>query len=304
MGKMKKPKVLIIFKKSVYEIYFVKQLERSSPAKKIIRKAKLKDFEDSHLAHYTTLRHVQNVLDRMDIRHCTCDRSRMIDFSPFDLIVTVGGDGTLLSASSMVKNQIVLGVNSNPSISVGRFCSATRDTFEQLLSSWLQGKAAVRSLNRMHLTRNKKATGIQVLNDVLICHRNPAAMSHYFITVGKKTEYQRSSGVWISTSAGSTGATHSAGGRSLPLKSKKIVYQPRELYVKDKVAYKMTGDCISGVTGVTLKSNMEEGCIYIDGSRQSLPFGHGDVLTVNNSKSPLQILDSDNYLEAHHLRRD
>lgn len=304
MSKNFKPRVLIIFKKSVYEIYFVKQLERARLSKQIIKKVKLKDFEDSHLAHYTTLRHVQNVLDRFQIQHCTCDRSRMVDFSPFNLIVTVGGDGTLLSASGMVKDQIIMGVNSNPAISVGRFCSVTRDSFEILLEQWLAGKAAVRSLNRLHLTLNSRSTGIHVLNDVLVCHRNPAAMSHYFISLGKKTEYQRSSGVWISTSAGSTGASHSAGGKSLPLTSKKIVYQPRELYVKDCKPYKVLGASISGEEGISLRSNMEEGCIYIDGSRQSLPFGHGDILTVKNSKNPLKILDSNNYLQAHHLRRD
>lgn len=304
MRKIKRPKILIIYKKSVYEIYFVKQLEKVPLSKKIIKKGKLKDFEDSHLAHYRTLRHVQDVLDRMHIQYCTCDRSRMVDFSPFNLIVTVGGDGTLLSASSMIGSQLVLGVNSNPTVSVGRFCSATSDTFEAIFEQWISGKAAVRNLNRIHLNINNRATGIHVLNDVLICHKNPAAMSHYFLTVQGKTEYQRSSGVWISTAAGSTGASHSAGGPSLPILSSRIVYQPREQYIKDLKPYRLKGGAVAGDKGLKIRSNMEEGCIYIDGSRHWIPLGHGDVLKVKNSNRPLHIIDSNRYLEAHHLRRD
>ena len=61
---------------------------------------------------------------------------------------------------------------------------------------------------------------MNVLNDILICHHNPGAMSRYYLTVGRVREEQRSSGVWIATAAGSSGGLHSAGGKVLPRKIK------------------------------------------------------------------------------------
>ena len=71
---------------------------------------------------------------------------------------------------------------------------------------------------------------MNVLNDILVCHHNPGAMSRYFLTVEGTREEQRSSGVWIATAAGSSGGLHSAGGKVLTQKSKEFQYRPRELY--------------------------------------------------------------------------
>src|SRR4030095_13321415 len=50
-----------------------------------------------------------------------------------DLVISVGGDGTLLSASHYVRDGMMIGVNSAPGDSVGHFCSANRGTFAELL---------------------------------------------------------------------------------------------------------------------------------------------------------------------------
>ena len=63
------------------------------------------------------------------IRFTESYRGRGIDYLKYDLIITVGGDGTFLEAAKHAKHQIILGVNSAPDHSVGRFCIANKYNF-------------------------------------------------------------------------------------------------------------------------------------------------------------------------------
>src|SRR5262245_22878512 len=57
-----------------------------------------------------------------------------------DLVVSVGGDGTLLHASHYVRDGMVIGVNSAPGDSVGRLCTANRENFQERLAAILDLK--------------------------------------------------------------------------------------------------------------------------------------------------------------------
>ena len=52
-----------------------------------------------------------------------------------DLVIAVGGDGTFLQVARFVDDLPVLGVNSDPTSSVGFFTVAARDTFEEILDA-------------------------------------------------------------------------------------------------------------------------------------------------------------------------
>ncbi len=237
------------------------------------------------------------------MRYCTIDRRRDIPRGIYDLVITVGGDGTFLSASAQVRDELMLGVNSNNSISVGRFCTATPNDFRQIMEAAVRGTSPIRLLHRMELWMNGRFTGFRALNDLLVCHSNPPAMSHYTVTVGSRTEDQHSSGVWVATAAGSTGAIQSAGGRPLPLLSRQLKYQPRELYVKHGRAYRLRGGAVKSGASLIFHSKMEDGRVYIDGTREQLNFCHGDVLEVRVSSYPVRAIDFEKRLEARHLHR-
>src|SRR5215510_9546789 len=57
-----------------------------------------------------------------------------------DLVISVGGDGTLLGASHYVRGGMMIGVNSAPGDSVGHFCSANREDFAGRLDAILSLK--------------------------------------------------------------------------------------------------------------------------------------------------------------------
>jgi len=68
----------------------------------------------------------------------------------------------------------------------------------------------------MQVTINDRLLPYYALNDLLVAHANPAAMTSYTLQLGTVSEPQRSSGLWIATAAGSTAAIRAAGGRMLP----------------------------------------------------------------------------------------
>ena len=85
---------------------------------------------------------------------------------------------------------------------------------------------------------------LYILNDILVAHQCPAAMSRYRISVDGQCEEQYGSGVWISTAAGSTAGILSAGGRVMRPGSKRIQYMSRELFDRPDTAYSLRGGTI------------------------------------------------------------
>src|SRR4029434_11165662 len=92
------------------------------------------------------------------------------------------------------------------------------------LEALLDRKVGEVRLARMQVTINDRLLPYYALNDLLVAHANPAAMTSYTIQLGTISEPQRSSGLWIATAAGSTAAIRAAGGRMLPLRSRKLQY--------------------------------------------------------------------------------
>ncbi|HKQ79744.1 MAG TPA: NAD(+)/NADH kinase [Blastocatellia bacterium] len=192
-----------------------------------------------------------------------------------DLVISIGGDGTLLGASHYVRNGMMLGVNSAPGDSVGHFCVANRRNFVERLDAILNLKWRPVELARLQITLDGKPLPELALNDVLIAHYCPAATTRYLIEIGDHFEEHRSSGVWISTAAGSTAGIGSAGGRRMPLRSRHIQFLVRELYYEPGLEYELTRGLVPPDSGITIASKMPDGRLYIDGARSQylFPFG-------------------------------
>lgn len=280
---MKKLKVLLIYKLSSLSV----------AGKLSARLRRTRRFEKNHVAHYAALRMVEDILKKHDVRYHKHARGKNADYRSYDLIITVGGDGTVLGAARAVDSrQILLGVNSDPNWSVGQFCCCNARTFEATLTSVLCGKASMRRLFKLklRLIDEKESRDIECLNDVLICHANPGAMSRYELVVGKTVEDHRSSGVWFSTAAGSTGAMLSAGGRVMPLSSTDIQYRPRELYHSRTVKYRLTGGIIKRPFKAKLISAMPRGYVFVDGANIKFPFTYGTRAEISSSSHFVQLI--------------
>lgn len=279
--------VLVLYKRSAYTFYF---LEKDGVLRGKVGGLAQKEtarFKKAHDEHYATLKEISRVLLTQGIQFTENYRGRATDYSQYDLIITVGGDGTFLEASRYMTNQVIVGVNSAPSQSVGNYCLANASNFEAKLAKILNKEYEICSLQRIRVHFPNKATS-DALNDILICHENPSMLSRYFLEIGKKREEQRSSGIWVSTASGSSAGIQSAGGKVLNNTDKKFQYLPRELYQGIFPKYTLTGKTLNEKQVLSITSIMRKGKIFIDGARHNYPFHYGDKIKIKLSPKPIK----------------
>jgi NAD+ kinase len=280
------PKILVLYKTSTYSYYFNSARRNTKITMPMKNKAR---FKRTHLQHSRTLQQVEEFLQKKGLRYCRSQRGRKIDFSRFEFIITVGGDGTFLEAARGCNKQVLLGINSDPKWSVGRFCGANDKTFPKIIGGLFAGKYKPQNLRRLKLEVAGRPM-INIMNDVLICHANPAAMSRYLLCINGRREEQRSSGVWVATAAGSTGAIHSAGGKILTSFSDQWQYMPRELYYGSHVKHSFKGGILSSGQTLSVTSLMNSGVVYIDGCHLRYFLRFGETATIRESNQPLKVI--------------
>jgi len=283
-------KILLLCKMSPYKTLLEKPGKISRRLN--IKSPNFKRFQKGHSRHETAIESVVRELKKRHVAFTQSSRRSRIQYSRYDLVITIGGDGTFLDAARNVTDQLILGINSDPEWSVGQFCGATKQTFPYILDKILSGRFTATKVNRLRLTIKGRDIRVNILNDILFCHRNPAAMSRYYLTVNGRKEEQRSSGIWVAAAAGSTSAIQSAGGKALPITSKRLQYKPRELYtaVGDR-SYKLRGGFFDGKKGLKIHSLIPDGLVYVDGSHVCYPLLFGDDAVLTQSPQPLKVVE-------------
>ena len=281
--------VLLVYKKSVYQFYFGDRQHQLSADNKFSDED-MSRLKQSHDVHLQTLEYVKDLLRSRNIRFKEIYRARQIDYSTYDFVISVGGDGTFLEASRQISNQTILGVNSDPMRSVGNFLPCNKDNAADYIDAILEGKYETLKLNRLKIKHNCQELRFNILNDILVAHQHPAAMSRYSLSINGKTELQKGAGIWISTAAGSSGAIIAAGGEKMPISSSAIQYLPRELFRGSVGKYCHIGGIIKVSAPIIIQSQMREGMFFIDGSHLRIPFRYGNTLEISLSPFPLKMV--------------
>ena len=288
---MNNPRVIVVAKRSLFSQAL--NGEGDPRVRELLKKddPSVKKWLSAHDQHKRTLDAVLNALTKLGVTPLVL-RGAHAAFDPrgAQLVVAVGGDGTLLAASHSVVDVPILGVNSSPRHSVGFFCAARRTGIAQTLERALAGRLPSVSLTRMRVRHSGQVRSQRVLNDALYCHESPAATSRYILRHGNSKEEQRSSGFWIGPAAGSTAALRSAGGKVLPLTSTKLQLVVREPYVPKSQRMKLTRIEVSPQGRITVQSKMQDAGIYLDGPYQKIPVRLGEVTTFEVSDQPLTVL--------------
>ncbi len=303
---MNGPRVAIVLKRS----YWRKWVEERHDAliESLIEaedETKSSRMRPGHLDHMQTVEETRGALAELGVEALWYDRAH--DFrvdEGWDLVITVGGDGTLLAASHGIGPQVpLLGVNSAPGHSVGFFCGAAKGGVKDALDAALRGTLRRTELSRMRVELNGRTLHERVLNEALFCHASPAATSRYFLRVleagsssasggGRviEEEEQKSSGLWVGPPAGSTAAQRSAGGRVLPLSSRDLQFVVREPYVPGGAALKMVLGLVEEGRGLAIRSKMRHARLFLDGDHIVHSVTIGDLVTMRRSDESLVVL--------------
>jgi NAD+ kinase len=295
-------KVLVVYKKSRLELYsnegdhfgFDQLLDRGELS--------LSHLQEGHDLHQECLAKVHEVLKGYDADVQSCYREQLPDVAVRDrVVVSVGGDGTMLDASHYIGSEPLFGVNSDPSRSVGSLCIATVETFADTFAQAMQGQLGLQPVVRIAAKLNGQPMPLTALNEFLIAHENPAAMSRYGIALGGQHEEHKSSGVWVGAPAGSTGAMFSAGGVVQELNEERFQWVVREPYHYDNHPPRLACGFVEAKAQLSITSRMPNGHIYVDGPHHRVSFGMGSHLELSAGADPLHLFVTPQMLERRRL---
>jgi NAD+ kinase len=245
----------------------------------------------AHEEHTASVHIVRRELKRrgIEVRERTIGLERVV--RNYDLVITVGGDGTLLDASHFVRGKTpVLGVNSAPTFSVGFLTGCRAPTFTQTLDALIEDRLEPMPVHRLQVSIDRKRLPEPVLNDVLFCADNPAVTTRYTLATPVGEESHRSSGIWISTAAGSTAALRSAGGEALSLESDRFAFVVREAYAPPGSEVRIKGGVLERNQSLTVECLIAQASIYIDGSYRRYSVHFGQRVAFRLHQEPLRLV--------------
>lgn len=230
---------------------------------------------------------VREALAAFDVRERRVHDLRPDDAAEVDLVVTAGGDGTVFTANTLSTRAPFLTVNSDPNGSLGHFTRARAEDVPRLLDSWLAGRSAFQDMPRLRL--RTPSTDLRVLNDALFTNQNPAAMSRYLLDDGHGAEKQRSSGVWVSTAAGSTGGIHSAGMAPVFALQPALLFKVREPFHAFGRIVQLEGRQLPP-QALRLTPAIPGMTLYIDGPNITVPVAPGETAEFTSATDPLRLV--------------
>jgi NAD+ kinase len=245
----------------------------------------LKRMKDSHDRHTTTFDFIVEALYKLGIKPWVLEGAEtLFKATPGDTVLTVGGDGTFLSASHSIGPDVgIMGINSDPKLSRGRFCNVLYPTnaTEVLKKVVVWKRRREYLVPRMQVSIDGRVVARRILNEALYSATCPAAMTR--VAHGK--DRYACSGLWIGTAAGSTGAIKSAGGKVFPLRSPLL-----QTIVREPCEHKFTGHIVLCKKRFDFVSKTADSTLYFDGPFLRVPVGFDQRMTFEPSDEPLAMV--------------
>lgn len=276
-------RVLLLAKKPLVERLSGSEIDRLAASGAMTRDR----LNESAFRQHAAMTQVRAALAGFTVRERRIHELKPDDASDVDLVVTAGGDGTVFTANTLATRAPFLTVNSDPMGSLGHFTRARAEDVPRLLDSWLAGRAAFQDMPRLRL--RTPTVDLRLLNDALFTNRNPAAMSRYLIDDGQACEKQRSSGVWISTAAGSTGGIHSAGMAPVFALQPALLFRVREPFHAFGRFNLLEGRQMPPQS-LKLTAVLPGMAFYIDGPNITVAVAPGETAEFSDANDPLRLV--------------
>ncbi len=239
------------------------------------------DYEREEEAYHRALEALQRSLE-FEIPQQLVDRSLVptFQFQKDDLVVTLGQDGLVANTAKYVGNRPIVAVNPEPERFDGVLLPFAPDQARVAVAGVMEAKAKIREITLAEVTLND-GQRLRAFNDLFIGARSHVS-AQYRIACNKKSEVQSSSGVLVSTGAGSTGWVSSvfnmaAGvakfcggtpGRAvrLPWEDRRLLYVVREPFLSRHSQATIVAGMLRPGEDLSLQSMMPSGgVIFSDG---------------------------------------
>lgn len=160
-------------------------------------------LKNRNAVHQQCVDTVTTILKDIGVKHSVIGREELHRgvIQEKDLIIAIGGDGTVLNASSFLDDSIpILGVNSDPTKpeeqgvlnvrderrSRGALCAATATNVNKVLPMIIYGEISPGLRSRIQCLVRSTHTETRLppaLNDILVAHPIPAAVSRFRLTL-------------------------------------------------------------------------------------------------------------------------
>lgn len=220
-------------------------------------------------------------------------------FAPDDAVVVLGRDGLVVNTAKYLRGQPIVGVNPDPKRIDGVLLPFGPEKAAKAVDRALSQRAEVREVT-MASVRLNDGQGLLAFNDFYIGQRTHVS-SRYSLSWHDRTERQSSSGVLVSTGAGTTGWFSSTqnmaqavsrmilGGEAPNLKpirlawdDPRLAFVVREPFRSRASDVQLTAGLIGEGESLRLESHMPEGgVIFSDGvENDALAFNAGSVAEV------------------------
>ena len=243
---------------------------------------------------------------RIDIR--AREQVRRADFIGRDLVLVLGGDGTLTSISHNIDASTpVMGINSHPrtedpSGSFGFYMDSNLETFAEDLETALNGDAIVNELPRLQAiidtTSGNRFTTDPAMNDLLIANTHQYAPSKYHLRRGDDKIIQHSSGLifstwlgkgaWLSHAANEQEYNNVSDSIQLDTVNSHYYMLARDISHSQRKANPWASLAWTS-EATTLTSDMHRGMIVPDGWDE-IHFNRGATITVNLDAPKIRLL--------------
>ena len=210
----------------------------------------------------------------------------------FDFLISVGGDGTMLRAATLIKdsNIPIIGINTGR---LGFLATVQKDNLEQAITQLLAGNYSIIKRSLLEVTTDKAHTKIQVnfaLNEVSVSRKN--TMSMIMIDTHLNNQFLNTywaDGLIIATPTGSTGYSLSCNGPIITPQVEALTITPiaphnlsiRPLVIRDD-------------TEITLTINSREEEFLLSMDSRVISLSADTKVTIRKTRFQLQMIEFEN----------
>lgn len=222
-------------------------------------------------------------------------------FGEDDVVVVIGHDGLVANTAKYVHNKPILGVNPDPKLYDGILLPFNLDNYEAAVDRVKNNQFQYKQVT-MAEARLNDGQRLLAFNDFFIGHQSHKS-ARYKLQYQQKKETQSSSGIIVSTGAGSTGwlsslinmtnAISSQFGQAANIQQQrmswetdKLIFVVREPFLSRASNIQLSTGFISQKQPLKLESSMpKEGVIFSDGVMDDfIAFNSGAIATIGIAK--------------------